>query len=80
MPTWLFPTLTSGFLAILTGLIAWIGKSFDRRLGEFEKIFDERMSKLELILDRGERHEAAIAKIQDEVSNLRVDLARWGGN
>lgn len=80
MPPWLFPVLMSSLLTILVGLVAWIGKNFDKRLADFEKVFDDRMSKLELILDRGERHEGAIAKLQDEVSNLRVDLARWGGN
>lgn len=80
MPDWLFPVFISSILTVLVGLVAWIGKSFDRRLSDFEKVFDDRMSKLELILDRGERHEAAIAKLQEEVSNLRVDLVRWGAN
>ena len=80
IPTWIFPVVASTLLTVLVGLVAWIGRGFDRRLSEFEKVFDDRMSKLELILDRGERHEASIAKLQNEVSDLRVDLARWGGN
>lgn len=87
MLPWLFPLVTTTLLGVLVGLVAWIGKGFDRRLGnfdkrisDFERMFDDRMSKLELILDRGERHEASIAKLQNEVSDLRVDLARWGGN
>lgn len=80
MPAWLLPVLTTALLGVLVGLVAWIGRSFDRRLTAFEDVFNKSMSELKLIVDRGERHEVAIAKLQESVEEMRVDLARWGVN
>lgn len=72
MPTWMLVPLFGVFLGSQVGLFAWIGKKFDARLGAVET----SLAKMELVLDRGERHDFEIAKLRDQVTALAIELAR----
>lgn len=75
MTEWL--TVTNFLLALVVSLVAWIGKGFDKRLREFERVFSEKMEHQAVLLERGQRHESAIARLQEELAELRIEVARW---
>jgi len=75
-PDWL--TVSNFLLTLVVALVAWIGKGFAKRLDKFEHTFEQKMEKFAVAIDRSDRHEAAISKLQEDVSEVRVELASWG--
>lgn len=73
--SWLLPIVSGALLTVLIGLVGYIGRVFDRRLAEFERLFSEKIGELKVVLERGERHEAAIGELNKTVTDLRISVA-----
>ncbi len=72
MPQWLAILMTAA-VGAQVALVAWVAKKFDTRLSSVEVALVD----LKLILDRGQRHEAAIARLQEQHVDLALEVARW---
>lgn len=72
MPSWIVPILTTALVGLQLWLIKWTASKFDNRLNAVENA----VVKLELVIDRGVRHEAAISRLQEQFGDLAIEIAR----
>lgn len=71
-----FEICLTALLGAQLGLLAWLGRKVDERVGAVEK----SIMAMELIIDRGERHETDIAKLDERLTNLQIEVARAGAH